>query len=727
MNSTDEKLKQRKLAVPDDTSTNKNKSHRSPHHRPLSPPPFLSSSLLPPSPIHHLPSTPITSTCSATSPNHEQNISSTITTTSNSDQTNKLLLDFQPRTTENQLSPIAPSLNYVPVTPMIVGKVMSRDDVYYAPHPGNPFPVRLRTNKLVESFKREDANIEGVLEGTNQRTKPSTKLNRDAFFKPPNSILVDCSAYLELHPPPSVPRRESPRNIFFPSILCPPLFSSNMASLSALFNKSLKSPTYPVRLFRSNSLPATPTTFLANISDESRTRSIYEMSPVTPEEENVLGGKMGACGLASYIKTTIPSCCSRFSNRASYRKPTCFYTSTNALTSPSRQLSIVDQPKTSLSHRIKSIIDSTYISTSSSVDSALGKEEVSAAMVRKKFRSLKKNNTFHAFSRPGHHALHKTKNIYTDDEDEEDYDDGDYKNKTKIKFKFLGSPSFKIKKIFNERKNVKDYKNAATNQSQTDTKPVLAVKNCHENSVGAFQRLNFRTSSAVVCRSASAIYHHHPFTEQGILSWYFEEWIRKASKHRRTCMVDEDGVRSKNEECSFELNDKSSVGDEDSDDDSLEENKTCKSDDDDYDDDYFSSSLCNHQVNNSGCSHGSFYSLDDNLYPSSSSCAENSTTGSWAPDVDLGRDDPKRKSKEKFLELVKNWEDRSEETKRKVCENELCSFHNHTNIHEVSKGKHCSLHFPLSNPYLKPMEFAEFYLYRRFQELKQKWEQNQQC
>lgn len=53
------------------------------------------------------------------------------------------------------LTPTAPARRHIiPVTPIIVGKVMSRDDAYYAPQKGNPFPPHFRdaTAKVVGSI-----------------------------------------------------------------------------------------------------------------------------------------------------------------------------------------------------------------------------------------------------------------------------------------------------------------------------------------------------------------------------------------------------------------------------------------------------------------------------------------------------------------------------------------------------------------------------------------------
>lgn len=51
-------------------------------------------------------------------------------------------------------APVPPKHHFIPVTPIIVGKVMSRDDAYYAPQKGNPFPPRFRdaTAKVVGSL-----------------------------------------------------------------------------------------------------------------------------------------------------------------------------------------------------------------------------------------------------------------------------------------------------------------------------------------------------------------------------------------------------------------------------------------------------------------------------------------------------------------------------------------------------------------------------------------------
>lgn len=99
--------------------------------------------------------------------------------------------------------PLPPKRQVIPVTPIIVGKVMSRADRHYAPQKGNPFPPH---------FRDSTAKVDGAL--------------------------LNCPDYLDMH---------SPRNIV-PST--PPTPMSPYDSSWC--------PDIPHRRHRSHSLPGTP-------------------------------------------------------------------------------------------------------------------------------------------------------------------------------------------------------------------------------------------------------------------------------------------------------------------------------------------------------------------------------------------------------------------------------------------------------------------------------------
>lgn len=767
----EEKLKQRKMTVVEDTVN----SQSSPQHR----------CHVSPSPKHNL-QTPLFN--NKTLDSLPSSCAPKVTDCFSSNQ----IIPDTPSSSNNLLDTYTSNTQhkFVPVTPMIVGKVMSRDDVYYAPHFGNPFPASLRRDKLIEKYTNTDND---PFPGNHDHTDNQThlKVNSIGPLKVPskdllthsNSILNDCSAYLEMHSlknhSPIVPykRLEPVHNHLIPSLIWPSLLSPNIASLSSMAPniKSEKSSFLPVRLFRSNSLPATPTNFFPDESDVRLNATMTAVDKATDGEDSKANHtltkrnietetdassemKCEGCGLGSYLRTlaTSPGCCIRSQSNKKEKQPQNSEPSNTLIKdtsnySPTHRL-ITKQPKRQSIKRAERRNEYAYISGSSSMDSALGREEEEDGGNALKKRCankdrLRKIHSFYGCNNSNRKALIKRKNIYenVDGDDEVDFNSRDHSSNNKTHNE--SNDQINNEKIHNLTINskIENKKECVDNNNDNKTNDSNHTNNSNNNSsktatltTTEFPRLHFRTSSAVVCRSSSAIYHHHPLTEQALLTRYLEEMLKSASTNKsRKQGGDENeggfGGALRNKLVKEESSDEQ-VNNESDDEDSGDDEEDCKSVCDYDDDDYFSSSLCHtHHFNNSCCSPGSFYSLDDNLYPSSSSCADNSTTSSWAPEREQrescfteSRDDPKRRSNKKIVDLIKNWEDKTYVMTVKGCGDEQCSFHNHANVHDFSQSKQCPFHFPLSSQYLKPMEFAEFYLYRRFQELKQKWEQNQQ-
>lgn len=142
-------------------------------------------------------------------------------------------------------------IHYVPVTPMIVGKVMSRDDVYYAPQQGNPFPLRFRSAKLVDKGSCRSSLCTDDDENDTDR-----------------GILEDCTEFLELHSPQEqlagskFYQQPQPRHLpmaCFPTVLPELISTPSSTSSFSRFNG---------RLQRSNSMPGSPSSLFERDSQK---------------------------------------------------------------------------------------------------------------------------------------------------------------------------------------------------------------------------------------------------------------------------------------------------------------------------------------------------------------------------------------------------------------------------------------------------------------------------